>query len=477
MSFNPPSTILASKPRLAIVAAAVAGVLLLLWTWSSPASVSSSSAHGRLSTSSAAQSYVGLTTQVADYFEAYPLPISEFGQMGKRLQVLKDCVHTLETVPLSVQEETILSANSERLATSLTPFLHSLRALRRSFVRGSKGIVIATGKKRFRFACHLISNLRKVLGSKLPIQIAYAGDGDLPEEYRKYLTSMGSDITTFDVTTLFDDSTLQLGTGGWAIKPFAILGSTFEQTILLDADTIFLQQPEVILDQHTDYRDTGTLLFHDRLLWQGAFKERHAWWEKELEHTELSSTIKHSKVFVDKFAEEGDSGVVVVDKSRLEVVIGLLHICWQNTKAVRDKYTYTMGYGDKESWWLGFELAATPYTMEEHYGAIVGHKRDSTRVCGFTIAHVDQNSKLLWYNGSLLKNKEISGLEFDVPTEWMIDGEWEKGATKQDMSCMKNAEIKQIEPQELALLKKTVAGAEEIDKDLRARIPGCVPSS
>jgi len=39
---------------------------------------------------------------------------------------------------------------------------------------------------------------------------------------------------------------------------------------------------------------------------------------------------------------------------------------------------------------------------------------------------------LLWFNGSLLKNKEIDSLEFDVPTEWMIDGTWEKGATKQD---------------------------------------------
>src|SRR5271163_2892643 len=100
------------------------------------------------------------------------------------------------------------------------------------------------------------------------------------------------------------------------------------------------------------------------------FKERHEWWEKELAHTELSSTIKHSKVFAEKYAEEGDSGVVVVDKGRLEVFIGLLHICWQNTYAVREAFTYRQGYGDKESWWFGFELAATPYTMEDHYGAI-----------------------------------------------------------------------------------------------------------
>ena len=48
------------------------------------------------------------------------------------------------------------------------------------------------------------------------------------------------------------------------------------------------------------------MLFRDRLLWQGAFKDRHDWWEKELAHTELSETIKQSKVYIEKYAEEGD---------------------------------------------------------------------------------------------------------------------------------------------------------------------------
>src|SRR2546423_450054 len=60
----------------------------------------------------------------------------------------------------------------------------------------------------------------------------------------------------------------------------------------------------------------------NRLLWQGGFKERHEWWEKELAHNELSSTVRHSKVYIDKFAEEGDSGVVVVDKSRFRRLRG-----------------------------------------------------------------------------------------------------------------------------------------------------------
>jgi alpha 1,3-mannosyltransferase len=479
-----------------LIAATTAVVLLVTFrTWSSTSTVPISQddfrptrPHSPLDTSSAAKSYADTTSRVADYFEAYPLPESEFGQMGKRLQILEDWIHTLDTASLPAEQKAEISSNIEHAALSLTPFLRSptnsdtpnyLQSLRRSFIPGSRGIVIATGHKRFRFACHLIKNLRNVLESTLPIQIAYAGDSDLPVEHRKYLESIGPDISTFDVTSVFDDTTLKLVEGGWAIKAFALLASTFEQAMLLDADTIFLQKPENIFNDHPGYHKTGTLLFHDRLLWQYGFKERHEWWEKELAHTELSSTIKHSKVFVEKYAEEGDSGVVVVDKGRLEVFIGLLHICWQNTYAVREAFTYRQGYGDKESWWFGFELVATPYTMEDHYGAIVGHTSPSapTKVCSFTIAHVDAKNKLLWYNGSLLKNKEISATDLDVPTEWMIDGTWEKGASKADMSCMKDTDIRKLTSLELDVLQKTVKLAEENDRVIQGQIPGSVEES
>jgi hypothetical protein len=48
---------------------------------------------------------------------------------------------------------------------------------------------------------------------------------------------------------------------------------------------------------------------------------------------------------------------------------------------------------DKESWWFGFELVETPYSFEEHYGSILGHKKgNENRVCSFTIAHLDDRT-------------------------------------------------------------------------------------
>jgi alpha 1,3-mannosyltransferase len=482
------TTIAAAKHRVSFIFAAVALIFLCVWTW--PWSGSSDATNYPLpppSSLTTRPEYIDVTGAITDYFEAYPLQTSDFGQMGKRMRVMKDWLEILDTdTNLKDAQKTVLQTDIERVAVSLIPFLHKpqsdskhpLQQLRSSFVPGSKGLVITTGKKRFRFACHLVYNLRSVLGSSLPIQIAYAGDDDLPKGYRDYLLSLGTNIETFDVTKIFDDATLRLPTGGWAIKAFAILGSTFEQVMHLDADAVFLQRPETIFETHPAYHDTGVLLFHDRLLWQGAFKERHEWWEKELAHTELSDTIKHSKVYIDKYAEECDSGLVVVNKSKLGVLIGLLHIGWQNTYSVREAYTYRQGHGDKESWWFGFELVGTPYSFEEHYGSMLGHQRNNeNRVCSFTIAHLDHRKKLLWYNGSLLKDKEISGSDFDIPTDWMVDGIWEKGATKADLSCMRGSQINRVGSNELSVLQKLVEGARRIDDELRRNLPDSMPSS
>lgn len=90
-------------------------------------------------------------------------------------------------------------------------------------------MVISFGKRDFQYACHLIRGIRNGLGSTLPIPIAYAGDGDLPLEYREGLMSLGTDIKTLDVLPLIDDTTMDLAHGRFAIKPVAMLLSSFEQ--------------------------------------------------------------------------------------------------------------------------------------------------------------------------------------------------------------------------------------------------------
>lgn len=438
-----------------------------------------------------------LTTDLVQYFEDFPLdpPYKErFGELGRRTRLLRDLLVSADNNHAPSQRNTLLDI-VDKTALILYPFLKAPRTnppsvgglshLRSTIVPGSVGIVIPAGNNNVRFAAHLISSLRNVLNSELPIQIVYAGDGDLSAANRHFLSelvaSSGQALDFLNILTVFDDSTLKLREGGWAIKPFAVLGSRFEKVILLDSDAVFLQKPEALLD-HPGFQRSGALLFRDRLLWQHAFSDRHQWWHSQIKRP--SGELNTSLVWTQEYAEEGDSGVVVVDKSRTDVFMGLLHICWQNSNDVREEITYKITYGDKETWWMGFELAGSSYEMEKHYGAIVGWEteiesesensedevqsradRSTKKVCSFVIAHVDEQDKLIWYNGGLLKNKKIAEMkhEYAVPDRWMVDGEWQKGATREDMSCMVGEVMHDLTAEEMSRLEKSIEEAKRID--------------
>lgn len=218
------------------------------------------------------------------------------------------------------------------------------------------------------------------------------------------------------------------------------------------------------------------LLFHDRLLWKNGFPDRQDWWHDQIKHP--SPETEKSLVWTERYSEEGDSGIVVVDKSRLDVLLGLIHIGWQNSDRVRNEVTYKITYGDKESWWIGFEATGSKYSFSPHYGGIVGwlkdgdKKKEEVSVCSFVIAHVDQDERLLWYNGGLLKNKAVNQTEFEVATHWMIDQTWHKGGSKKDMSCMAGKIVSELSSGEKGVLRMAIDVAKDVDERL-----GLIPST
>ncbi|KAL2203443.1 hypothetical protein CC79DRAFT_1277918 [Sarocladium strictum] len=405
----------------------------------------------------------------------------KFGTLGNFTRSAREWVQFLDEAPESEDTRELREA-VEAAITNLYPFLsHSprhpgsttpFRDLRASFEAGSRGIVVPTGKGTMRWAAHLISALQDVLGTRLPILVVYAGEQDFPADDRGDFQSRFVDVDFMDILLQVDDSTLKLGDGGWAIKAFAALYAPYQEIILLDADCVFVQSPEVLFDD-TSYVQTGALLFHDRLLWQHARQDRLDWWRSQVE--DPSPALKKSLCWTEGWSEEEDSGVVVLNKSRLDVLMGLLHTSWQNSKAVRDEVTYRMSYGDKETFWFGLELSGARYAFEDHYGGMVGwpHAEQPTnenedKICSFYIAHVDSDDELLWYNGSLLKFKRGSNTtDFGIPTHLMMDGKWHKDGSVEEESCMDEKTASKLSDNVLQVLDKTIAAAKEVDQDLK----------
>ncbi|KAF9185280.1 hypothetical protein BGZ51_002755 [Haplosporangium sp. Z 767] len=308
-----------------------------------------------------------------------------------------------------------------RLEKRLYPWIHYARRTSFSLYQSyrGRGLVFCAGNGQFEFVVTAIQAVRNRLKSTLPIQVFHMGDNDLSPTRQKYLMDMTTDIEIVDVTQILDNEYMRLG--GWAIKPFAMLASSFEEVMFVDADAYFLQDPLVLYDD-PGYKATGALFFFDRTL----FPEQPggANFMKSVMPI-MSSFPPKSRMYNLLSAHEQESGVVLVNKKTR--FLGMLGTCKMNGKWERDLVSYKVFHGDKETFWLGFEMIQEPYAFMRSYGGVIGELRpdDNESVCGAQL-HQDHRGQPLWWNGGLYRNKN-SGvnryLQFDY---WMAGGGQQK---------------------------------------------------
>ncbi|KAG0001506.1 hypothetical protein BGZ80_002107 [Entomortierella chlamydospora] len=278
-----------------------------------------------------------------------------------------------------------------------------------------KGFVFCAGNRQFEFLVTSIQALRSRLKSELPIQVFHMGENDLSSSRQKYLKDMTFGIEIVDVTQILDDSYIRLG--GWSIKPFAMLASTFEEVMFIDADAYFLQDPAILFED-PGYLATGALFFFDRTLFPDQ-KGGSDWIKSFLPI--MSSFPPTSRLFNYLTMHEQESGVVLINKKTR--FPGLISICKMNDKWERDLYSYRVFYGDKETFWIGFEMVQEPYAFMRNYAGAIGELRpdNAQSVCG-ALLHQDHQGNPLWWNGGLYRNKNAGvtrNLDFGY---WMSGG-------------------------------------------------------
>ena len=233
-----------------------------------------------------------------------------------------------------------------------------------NFFGAKTGIVICAGDGNAEEAAHLIAFLRDVHKSKLPIDIAYVGDTDLTPRVRDFLSRLADDVSFIDLTKVFDDSLVHLGS--YATKPFALLASRYPQTILMDADAVPFSRPDNMFKDYPSLKENGALFFHDRSMTTENLM-RQDWLNKHLKGAgqQPSAHMNYSSLFGRRYiAEEADSAVVCIDKSRPKLYMAMVFACWMNIQEVREAVTWHMFFGEKESYWVAAELTGVPYSFE-----------------------------------------------------------------------------------------------------------------
>ncbi len=332
-------------------------------------------------------------------------------------------------------ESSLLSSASSSLLFDLErdlfPWAHyrfpTLLNLKNSFQ--GRGIVIPAGSKQMRFALHLLRSLR-YFNCTLPIIIAYSGSDDLTKEDQHYLQH-NMQVGLMDVTQYFDNNMLKLE--GYAIKPFALLAAPFKEVILIDADCVLLRDPEVLFSDE-GYLRHHIILFTDRTVLRDEKRsamQKH-WFATQMP-LPLSETVLQSRMYKGKSAFEVESGVVVWNKKHR--FCGLLAACKMNAFVERTKLVYQVFWGDKESFWLGPELAKETFTYFQPTPAgigILGHMTSTNEesVCDCHIMHLDRQGWPLWFNAGIVANKYSQKHPWQHRqtrqfTHWAIEGTWE----------------------------------------------------
>lgn len=202
------------------------------------------------------------------------------------------------------------------------------------------GLAVCVGSNNFLVAAHSVRILRNVLNSTLPIEIFYAGENDLSGPRQADLKALDANLETVDLLKCYDDFGAGLQTGGYAMKPFAALASRFEKVILVDADVVFLQRPDNILDEYLALKDTGTLFWHDRAYTDAGDFSRRDWIKGLLDGRQPSALLSQSIFWQEDLWQEMDSGVVCIDKSISTAFMGLLFATWMNSKEIREEIVY-----------------------------------------------------------------------------------------------------------------------------------------
>ncbi|KAL2912044.1 hypothetical protein HK105_208473 [Polyrhizophydium stewartii] len=291
----------------------------------------------------------------------------------------------------------------------------TIRELASSFK--GRGIVMTSGTWHFKFARHAASVVRE-LGSKLPIELFYVGDNDLPADYRAELEKIPN-LRTIDLKPFMDTQGPDIS--GWGVKPFSMLFSSFRHMIFLDADALFFQPPEVLFDSK-GYRDTGAVLFMDRTLYPDMDSNGLKFFNTMVANpSDYARTV--GRLLRKLSIHEGESGVIVWDK--LRNLHPLLLTCLMNSQPHRE-VLYKAYHGDKESYWIAHEALAMPYRWAPGAGGTIGFIKgktgdDAKKVCG-GLYHPDENWRPLWFNGGILRNKYTDKGQTSLEmTHWATD--------------------------------------------------------
>ena len=322
-----------------------------------------------------------------------------------------------------------------------------------------RGIVIGVGPKYVKFAFHLILSLREIHHCYLPIEIFCIHQNELSKE-EKQLFSRFDNITIKYIDEMINNEYAKVQS--YAVKPFAILLSSFEEVILVDADVVFLSNPELLFDD-PDYLQSKAFFYYDRTQIEQLPKQTN-FLEEII--ADLRDEIKATPMYRGYSHHLCEAGVLVYHK-RIHFH-SLLLTCKLNCDKEREEVLWKETHGEKEAYWLAMEMIADyQYKFNQFPASIIGHKNAKVdrngkillenRICG-NLMHLNYFGKPFWINGGLLQDKNSNNVKLSSFSYWsMEDQNIEINQWENEKQCLISSQIFPLNQSEIEMINSLLS--------------------
>ena len=218
-------------------------------------------------------------------------------------------------------------------------------------VPGTRGVVMCAGGSMYLAQAFASLRCLRETGCSLPVEIVHVGAEEVsPQDRAEFKARFGSSVRFLDA------SAARLGVAptnlrGFEIKSYALLLTTFEHCILLDADCLPIDDPTPLFDEPA-YTMHGCIFWPDYAV------------STQLVRPWMLGVFCSGQV---SRGFETESGQIVVHKPRC--CEGLAYAWLLNKHA--DVF-YKHYYGDKDLFRIGFIMARIPFYQVPHSAGIVG---------------------------------------------------------------------------------------------------------
>jgi alpha 1,2-mannosyltransferase len=233
-----------------------------------------------------------------------------------------------------------------------------------------KGIVYTAGGVSYITCAWVSISLLRRSGCNLPIEIWHLGNEISHEIAAKF---KGLDVIFRD---FYENGSTVLN--GYMLKPLAILYSSFEEVLFLDADNNCIKDPEYLFSLAL-YEENGCIFWPD--FWHTS-KTNSIW------------KIVESKAYD---IPEQESGQILINKKK----------CWNELQLTLyfnqlSEHYYKILLGDKDTFKFAWLALETKFHMVEHAVGSCGYKLNGV-FYGTTMVQHDPFGEILFLHRNLLK--------------------------------------------------------------------------